>query len=229
MNEIEQAQLLRDVRLALQADDYSTAIRNLQQIIARARERGDVEAIGRHLGNLALIYYRQGDRAQALAHFEQALDCARQEQDRLTEEGLLGNMGNILREMGRYEEAHRSLAQALTIADEVEDTRGRGIWLGNMGLIYDDVRQPQRAAHGENIRMTAVDDGSWPELAGRSGGWCFVRRPHLDTLPYTNQTSHLLKTRRKSSALEKPNGVLVPRVACLKEPAPPRALTLPVA
>lgn len=146
MNGLDQAQLLRDVRLALQADDFPGAIRNLQQVIVLAQQRDDNEATGRHLGNLALIYYRQGDRGQALDSFNQALECARKEKDRLTEEGLLGNMGNILREMGRFEEAHRSLSEALIIAEDLEDTRGRGIWLGNLGLVYDDIRQPQRAS-----------------------------------------------------------------------------------
>jgi len=146
MNGLDQAQLLRDVRLALQADDFPAAILNLQQVIVLAQQRGDNEATGRHLGNLALIYYRQGDRGQALNSFNQALECARKEKDRLTEEGLLGNMGNILREMGRFEEAHHSLSEALIIAEDLEDTRGRGIWLGNLGLVYDDIRQPQRAS-----------------------------------------------------------------------------------
>lgn len=138
----EQTRLLREVRLALQENNYPLAIRSLEQIIELARQRGDVGATGRHLGNLALTYYRLGDPQKALTYFQQALDCARQDNDRFTEDGLLGNMGNIYREIRQYKEAITCLNEALVIAQEIGDTRGRGIWLSNLGLVYDDLRQP---------------------------------------------------------------------------------------
>lgn len=141
----EQTRLLREVRLALQNNDFPVAIHSLHQAIKLAHENGDRGMEGRHLGNLALIYYRLGRPEEALHHFELALDCAREEGDRLTEDGLLGNMGNIMRELRRYDDAKRYLNQALLIAQEIGDVRGRGIWLGNLGLVYDDMNQPQQA------------------------------------------------------------------------------------
>lgn len=138
-------QLQRRLRDALQSGDYTSAITYLQQAVAQARESSDRAAEGRHLGNLALIYNRLQQPANALVYFQQALDLARAEGDRITEDGLLGNMGNILREVGRYDEAIDYLNRALLIAQEIGDLRGRGIWLGNIGLVYDDLSQPQKA------------------------------------------------------------------------------------
>lgn len=141
----DQAQLLRQIRLALQRQDYPAAIEGLTQAAAEARRENDRAAEGRHLGNLALLYYRIGQPEYALYYFDQALISARADGDRLTEGGLLGNMGNILRELRRYDEAIDYLNEALLIAQESGDVRGRGIWLGNLGLVYDDIGQPQKA------------------------------------------------------------------------------------
>ncbi len=231
MNELEQAQLLRDVRLALQEDDFPSAIRNLQKIILLAQERGDTDAVGRHLGNLALIFYRQGDRGQALAHFNKALECARQEQDRLTEEGLLGNMGNILREMGRFEEAHRSLSEALIIAEELEDTRGRGIWLGNLGLVYDDVRQPQRAAqfHAQAVEIARElqDRTNLISRLVNLGNSCIAHGDYVSALPAFKEVVALTEATGRPQEIALRLGILGNLSSALGRQALPDAAAYP--
>lgn len=148
-----QSNLLRQVRAALQTSDYPQAISALRQAAEIAQNAGDTGAAGRHMGNLALVYYRMNQPERALSAFTQALRFARADQDRLTESGLLGNIGNILRELGRHEDAIDYLSQALTLAQEAGDGRGRGIWLSNLGLVYDDLHQPQRAVE---LHMQAV-------------------------------------------------------------------------
>ena len=154
----DQVQLLRQVRLALQNDDFESAIDALQQAAALARESGDSAGEGRHLGNLALIYYRVQRPDRALQYFERALVSARADGDRLTEDGILGNMGNILREVGRHDEAITYLNQALLIAQEIGDVRGRGIWLANLGLVYDDLTHHQAAieVHQESVNVARI-------------------------------------------------------------------------
>lgn len=139
------AQLLRTVRLALQQENFQEAIGALEQAVILASEAGDHAAQARHLGNLALIYYRAGQPDSALGAFDQALLNARADGDRLTEDGLLGNKGNVLRELRRYDEAVSHLNQALVIAQEIGDVRGRGIWLSNLGLLQDDLGKPADA------------------------------------------------------------------------------------
>jgi len=154
----DQIQLLRQVRLALQNDDFETAINALQQAAALARDSGDSAGEGRHLGNLALIYYRVQRPDKALQYFERALVSAREDGDRLTEDGILGNMGNILREVGRHDEATTYLNQALLIAQEIGDVRGRGIWLANLGLVYDDLDKHGDAieVHKESVNVARI-------------------------------------------------------------------------
>jgi tetratricopeptide (TPR) repeat protein len=165
-----QTELLREIRIALQNNDYSMAIRSLEEIVLLVRERGDVGAEGRHLGNLALTYYRLGNPVMALTHFEQALHCARQDNDRLTENGLLGNMGNVLRELKQYDDAVDYLNQALLIAQELGDNRGRGIWLSNLALVYDDLHDYQESIllHANSVRV-ARQIHDLPALAVRLG------------------------------------------------------------
>ncbi len=140
-----QVDLLRRVRLALHDEDFDKAVNALNQLVQMAHDKGDVGAEGRHLGNLALTYYRCGEPERALDYFGKALVCARKEGDSVTEDGLLGNMGNILREVGRYDDAIYYLNQALKIAQTIGDVRGRGIWLANLGLVYDDLGQSSTA------------------------------------------------------------------------------------
>jgi tetratricopeptide (TPR) repeat protein len=165
-----QIELLREIRFALQNNDYPQAIRSLEEVVALAHERGDVGAEGRHLGNLALTYYRVGNPDMALQHFERALYCAQQDGDRLTQNGLLGNMGNVLRELKRYDEAIRYLDEALIIAQELGDSRGRGIWLSNLGLVYDDLRNYAEAIdlHTNSVKI-ARQLHDLPALASRLG------------------------------------------------------------
>jgi tetratricopeptide (TPR) repeat protein len=154
----DQIQLLRQVRLALQNDDFASAIDALQQAAALARDSGDSAGEGRHLGNLALIFYRVQRPDKALQYFERALTSARADGDRLTEDGILGNMGNILREVGRHDEAITYLNQALLIAQEIGDVRGRGIWLSNLGLVYDDLNRYEEAieVHQESVNVARI-------------------------------------------------------------------------
>lgn len=166
----EQTRLLRQIRLALQNNDYAAAIQSLEEAVQLAHEGGDVSAEGRHLGNLALIHYRLGHTEQALECFGRALVRARTSGDRVTEDGLLGNMGNILRELKRYDEAVSYLNMALLIAQEIGDVRGRGIWLGNLGLVYDDLQQPEQAVelHEQSV-LVARQLNDQRGLASRLG------------------------------------------------------------
>jgi tetratricopeptide (TPR) repeat protein len=144
---MDQAQLLRQVRAALKQEDYPRAIQALGQAISLAQKESDHGAVARHEGNLASIYYRQGQPDEALHHFEIALEHARLDDDRSLEAGLLGNAGSLLREVGRYDEAAACLKLALEFATEIGDERGRGIWLGTLGLVCDDQKQFDMAVH----------------------------------------------------------------------------------
>ncbi len=204
MNDLqEQTQLLRQVRLALQDHDYATAIAGLERIIAMASAREDWSAAARHMGNLALTYYRYQQPQRAVECFGQAIQYARRDHDKLTENGLLGNMGNVLRELGYFDEAVRCLNQALLIAQEIGDQRGRGIWLTNLGLVYDDMRQPQQAAdlHAQAVEV-ARQLHDTPNLAsrlGHLGNSLIAQNRAEEALPYFQEAAALYHSVGKES------------------------------
>ncbi|MBE0689453.1 MAG: hypothetical protein IH587_04955, partial [Anaerolineae bacterium] len=56
----DHAKLLRQVRQALQQDDFPTALTALTILAKRARETEDHAAMARNHGNLALVCHRLG-------------------------------------------------------------------------------------------------------------------------------------------------------------------------
>jgi len=161
--------LLRRLRLALQADDLPTALDCLIELVTQAEERQDGGAAARHLGNLALLYYRMGHPDLAVETFQRGLSWARQTQDLHTENGLLGNLGNVLRELKRYEEALKALHGALLLAQMLGDARGRGLWLSNLGLLYGELGQHEQArdAHQQALKI-AQQLHDLPQQAART-------------------------------------------------------------
>ncbi|MBI5667104.1 MAG: tetratricopeptide repeat protein [Chloroflexi bacterium] len=185
--------LLRRVREALQRGNYAEAVIGLKQAADAARAEGDLATAGRHLGNLALIYYQRLQRPDlALRYFEQALASARAEGDRLTEDGILGNMGNILRELGRYDEAIEYLNNALLIAQEIGDVRGRGIWLSNLGLVYDDLKRLPEAieVHREAVAVARQlrDQRGLTGRLGNLGNSYLAAGQHAEALKCFHET-----------------------------------------
>ena len=196
MQQVRQA--LQQVRQALQNEDYEQAINGLLQSTELARAMNDPAAEGRHLGNLALIYYRTKQPDLALQCFERALILARGENDRLTEDGILGNMGNIVRELGRYDEAITYLNQALFIAQEIGDTRGRGIWLSNLGLVYDDLRRYEEAidVHRESVNVARLmrDQRSLVSRLGNQGNSHLANGQYTEAIKCFHEVVSLYKS-----------------------------------
>jgi tetratricopeptide (TPR) repeat protein len=199
------ALLLRQIRMALQNQDYPEAIRNLEEAASAARSMGDIGAEGRHLANLALIYYRLSQHKKALEYFDLALARARAEQDRATENGLLGNIGNILREQGQHQAALDHLNQALIIAQEIGDVRGRGLWLGNLGLVYDDLKQYDKAAElhagAVDVARQLQDQRGLALRLGHLGASCEAMGDYAAALRFYQEAAQLLSELGEQSAL----------------------------
>jgi len=195
---IDQGQLLRQVRLALQNENYEGAIQALEMARQLAHEAGDLSAEGRHLGNLALIYYRVKQIDQSLLYFNHALEIARTENDKLTEDGILGNMGNILREVGRHDEAITHLNQALVLAQEIGDARGRGIWLSNLGLVYDDLGRHQEAidVHRDSVNVARLmrDQRSLVSRLSNLGNTMLAAGQHTEAIKCFHEVVALYKS-----------------------------------
>ena len=117
----------------------------LEAAAAAAREIGERDAEGAHLGNLGLAYADLGEVRRAIEYHEQALEIAREVEDRRMEEGALGNLGNAYAALGEVWRAIEYYEQALTISREIGDRHNEGNWLGNLGAAYFALGEVQRA------------------------------------------------------------------------------------
>ena len=148
-------ELLRAARVAMQQNDFLSAVDALESLVAHAERTGDIDAETRHRGSLALLYNRLGLSDDALTQLHQALELAQTIGNRTTESALRGNLGHILRETGDPQAAIDQLQQALAIAAEAGDQRGRGNWLSSLGLVYDDLDNTDTAAdyHAQSVEI----------------------------------------------------------------------------
>jgi len=117
----------------------------LEAAAAAAREIGDRQAEGAHLGNLGLAYSNLGEVRRAIEYHERALAIARDIGDRRGEGNDLGNLGNAYYSLGEVRRAIEYYEQALVIHREIRDRRGEGGALGSLGLAYAALGEVRRA------------------------------------------------------------------------------------
>jgi tetratricopeptide (TPR) repeat protein len=120
-------------------------IRWIEVALACARQLGNQEAEGAHLGNLGLAYAALGDAQKAIEYYEQHLAIAREIGDRRGEVNALGNLGNAYADLGDAKKAIEYYEQAMKIAREIGDRRSEGNALGNLGSAYKDLGDSRKA------------------------------------------------------------------------------------
>ncbi|MEO8613420.1 MAG: tetratricopeptide repeat protein, partial [Chloroflexota bacterium] len=120
--------------LALQGF-ITQSIRLLGRAVESARERGNQQAEGNHLGNLGNSYHNLGEYRQAIDYHQQALAISRHIGNKHGEGNSLGNLGNAYISLGDYPQAIEYYQQALTIARQIGDQLGEGNSLGSLGNI----------------------------------------------------------------------------------------------
>jgi len=117
----------------------------LEAATTAAREIGDRQGEGNHLGNLGLAYSALGETRRAIEYYEQALKIAREIGDRRGEGADLGNLGSAYFTLGEVRRAIEYYEQQLIITREIGDRRGEGNALMGLGLAYADLGETRRA------------------------------------------------------------------------------------
>ncbi len=112
------------------------SVRWLEAALTCARQSGNKEAEGAHLGNLGNAYAALGDARKAIGYYEQALAIDREIGDRRGEGNALGNLGIAYKNLGDARKAIEYHEQALAITREIGDRRAEGAILGNLGNAY---------------------------------------------------------------------------------------------
>jgi len=185
----DHAKLLRQVRQALQKDDFPTALNALTSLVQDAHETEDHAALARHHGSIALVHHRLGQLDAALEHFSLALKSARTIGDPAMESGLLGNVGKILREMGRPGDAIDYLENALALAVDTGDERGRGLWFSHLALVYDDLGE---FAHSIPLHeQSIIIARSLRDLRGLAARLGYIAQSHIRHGDHPSALVHL--------------------------------------
>jgi tetratricopeptide (TPR) repeat protein len=106
-------------------------VRWLEAALACARQSGNKEAEGAHLGNLGIAYKNLGDARKAIDYYEQHLTIAREIGDRRGEGADLGNLGNAYASLGKMDTAIDCAKSALAIFEEIESPYAKTVrgWL----------------------------------------------------------------------------------------------------
>lgn len=88
------------------------------------------------LGNLGIVYQRQGRWDEALDCYKQSLVVFRELGDRKKEGNVLNNLGVAYRNQGHWDEAIDFYEQDLAICRELGDQHGEGQTLNNLGIVH---------------------------------------------------------------------------------------------
>jgi tetratricopeptide (TPR) repeat protein len=124
---------------------YSEAVTVHNHALRAARDAGDQAAEAHALGDLGVVYSRQGRSDQAIDHHQQALTVARRLGERPGEARALGNLGIAYSHLGQLEQAAEHQRQVLGVFRDLGDRANEARALGNLGDVSWRLGQPERA------------------------------------------------------------------------------------
>ncbi len=113
--------------------------------LADARLSGDNNLMIAAAKNLAILYVRKSDYAEALVYFNIALSISQVADNKTEIAAGYNNLGIVYNRMGNYVLALENHLKQLTINEEAGDLRGIGISNRNIGNIYINLNEPDKA------------------------------------------------------------------------------------
>ncbi len=120
-------------------------------------ELSNKNGIARHLGNIGLVYWNQGDYPKALEYYFKAL---KMDEELGRKSGIarhLGNIGNVYKNQGDYPKALEYYFKALKMDEELGRERGIAIRLGNIGGVYKSQGDSAFAASRKGRDLAMAD------------------------------------------------------------------------
>jgi len=133
--------------LALLQQDYDVAAPILEQVVARARERGDLRRVGRALGNLGIIQENRGELASARRCYEESIAIKRAIGDRGGLFLTLGGLANVVLAEGDVDLARTLHREVVAGERELGTQENLAIGLANLGgvlVIGGELAQARR-------------------------------------------------------------------------------------
>jgi tetratricopeptide (TPR) repeat protein len=107
-----------------------------RRAIAAFRELGEVEGVGRNLGNLGNLLRDQGKWDEAETALREGLALVREAGDRMTEGIILGNLAEQLRVQKRFKDARDVIAEAQVLQRRMGDDEGLAKSTSNLAEVY---------------------------------------------------------------------------------------------
>ncbi len=123
-------------------NNYSKAIKDLQEVIPVANKIGDKRTLANAYGQLAGVYYRQSNHLAALEYYLSALKINEQLNYKPGIIVNLNHIGGIQTEQNDFKSALRTLQKIFSYAKEVEDSTYMSGSLMNIGYVYGKMNNP---------------------------------------------------------------------------------------
>ncbi|MEZ4788988.1 MAG: adenylate/guanylate cyclase domain-containing protein [Flavobacteriales bacterium] len=127
------------------ANENTKALSLNQRIIAMATAKGDQERIADVLGNMGIIYKKQGDLPRALDHYQRSLTIKESMDDQRGIATTLTNMAVIHRDMRDMDKALNANLRALEILEEFDEPRLMAGALSGAGNVYFKMKNYTKA------------------------------------------------------------------------------------
>jgi tetratricopeptide (TPR) repeat protein len=124
--------------------ENNRALEVLTEALEIAREVGDQQSTGSHLGNIGLAHYVQGEHERAIGHYEQAIDMFRAMGAKRSEGINCGNLGDALFKLERMDEAETAYRTAIEILSETFQV-GAGVFHGSLAWLLARKGQNEEA------------------------------------------------------------------------------------
>jgi len=141
--------------LHAQRNDLSAAEPHYRRALELARSSGWQTGEGGVMGNLALLYWRNGRLHDAVALFEASIEVARRNENSTAEATVLGNLSGLYWALGRLEESAKVLQRGLRLHRAAGWPQASAIAFLGLGLIRAEqgrYRQARRTLNGA-LRM----------------------------------------------------------------------------
>lgn len=151
-------------------------LRWMEAALSAARQLGDRQNEGAHLGNIGVAYADLGEMQKAIKFYEQALTIAHETGDKRTEEAVVSNVGLAYASLGETRKAIEYYERSLTIAREIGDRREEGNALGNLGNAYLDLGETHKAIgyHEQYLKIAReIGDGRGESNALSNTGFAY--------------------------------------------------------
>ncbi|MEV4538444.1 BTAD domain-containing putative transcriptional regulator [Asanoa sp. NPDC049518] len=141
--------------LHAQRNDLPAAEPHYRRALELARSSGWQTGEGGVMGNLALLYWRNGRLHDAVALFEASIEVAQRNENSTAEATVLGNLSGLYWALGRLEESAKVLQRGLRLHRAAGWPQSSAIAFLGLGLIRADqgrYRQARRTLNGA-LRM----------------------------------------------------------------------------